>query len=102
MATIPTAHVLIVAGLLLCIGGFGVLLRRNLLFMLVAVEVMLNGAALAFVGAGARWQQPDGQVFVIFIMAVAAAEVAVGLALILLIYRRTSTLDADQLDTLQG
>ncbi len=102
MAAIPTGHVLIVAAALVCIGAFGVLLRRNLLFMLLSLEVMLNGAALAFIGAGAHWQQPDGQIFVIFIMAMAAAEVAVGLALILLIYRRSGTLDADRLDVLQG
>jgi NADH-quinone oxidoreductase subunit K len=102
MATVPTSHVLIVAAMLLCIGAFGVLLRRNLLFMLLSIEVMLNGAALAFIGAAARWQQPDGQVFVVFIMAMAAAEVAVGLALFLQIYRRTSSLDADRLDVMRG
>lgn len=102
MAVVPTAHVLIVAAMLLCIGVFGVLLRRNLLFMLLSLEVMLNGTALAFVGAAARWQQPDGQVFVVFIMAMAAAEVAVGLALFLQIYRSASHLDADRLDTLRG
>ena len=102
MATVPTSHVLIVAALLVGIGAFGVLLRRNLLFMLLSLEVLLNGAALAFIGAAARWQQPDGQAFVIFIMAMAAAEVAVGLALILRIFRRTSTLDADALDSLRG
>ncbi len=102
MAAVPTGHVLIVAAMLVCIGTFGILLRRNLLFMLLSLEVMLNGAALAFVGAGARWEQPDGQVFVIFIMAMAAAEVAVGLALILQIYRCASSLDADGLDMLRG
>lgn len=102
MAAVPTSHVLIVAAMLVCIGTFGVLLRRNLLFMLLSLEVMLNGAALAFVGAAARWEQPDGQVFVIFIMAMAAAEVAVGLALILQIYRCASSLDADGLDVLRG
>ncbi len=102
MAAVPTSHVLIVAALLVGIGAFGVLLRRNLLFMLLSLEVLLNGAALAFIGAAARWQQPDGQAFVIFIMAMAAAEVAVGLALILQIFRRTSTLDADALDSLRG
>jgi NADH-quinone oxidoreductase subunit K len=102
MAAVPTSHVLIVAAMLVCIGAFGVLLRRNLLFMLLSLEVMLNGAALAFVGAAVRWEQPDGQVFVIFIMAMAAAEVAVGLALILQIYRRASSLDADGLDLLRG
>lgn len=102
MAAVPTSHVLIVAAMLVCIGAFGVLLRRNLLFMLLSLEVMLNGAALAFIGAAAHWEQPDGQVFVVFIMAMAAAEVAVGLALILQIYRRVSSLDADGLDVLRG
>ena len=102
MAIVPTSHVLIVAALLVSIGAFGILLRRNLLFMLLSLEVMLNGAALAFVGASARWQQPDGQIFVMFIMAMAAAEVAVGLALILQIYRQVSTLDADALDLMRG
>ncbi len=102
MAAVPTSHVLIVAALLVSIGAFGVLLRRNLLFMLLSLEVLLNGVALAFIGAAARWQQPDGQAFVIFIMAMAAAEVAVGLALILQIFRTTSTLDADALDSLRG
>ena len=83
MAAVPTSHVLIVSALLVCVGAFGVLLRRNLLFMLLSVEILLNGASLAFVGAAARWQQADGQIFVIFIMTMAAAEVAVGLALIL-------------------
>ncbi len=102
MAIVPTSHVLIVSALLVCIGAFGVLLRRNLLFMLLSLEVMLNGAALAFIGASARWQQPDGQIFVMFIMAMAAAEVAVGLALFLQIYRQLSTLDADALDVMRG
>jgi NADH-quinone oxidoreductase subunit K len=101
-AAVPTGHVLAVAAILIAIGTFGVLLRRNLIFMLMALEVALNGAALAFIGAAARWGTADGQVFVLFIMVMAAAEVAVGLALILQIYRRTSTLDADILDTLQG
>ena len=102
MAIVPTSHVLIVSAILVLIGIFGVLLRRNLLFMLLSLEIMLNGSALAFVGASAHWQQPDGQVFVMFIMAMAAAEVAVGLALILQIYRRVSTLAADALDLMHG
>ena len=102
MAIVPTSHVLIVSAILVLIGTFGVLLRRNLLFMLLSLEIMLNGSALAFIAASADWQQPDGQVFVIFIMSMAAAEVAVGLALILQIYRRVSTLDADALDLMRG
>lgn len=101
-AVVPTGHVLATAALLVAIGGLGVLLRRNLLFMLLSLEVALNGAALAFLGAAARWGQPDGQVFVLFIMVMAAAEVAVGLALILQIHRRAASLDADSLDSLRG
>jgi NADH-quinone oxidoreductase subunit K len=86
----------------LAIGTFGVLLRRNLIFMLMSLEIALNGAALAFIGAAARWGSADGQVFVLFIMVMAAAEVAVGLALIMQIYKHTSTLDSDVLDNLQG
>jgi len=101
-AAVPTAHVLLVAALLVAIGTFGVLLRRNLLFMLMSLEVALNGVGLAMLGAAARWDQADGQVFVILIMVMAAAEVAVGLALILRIHRRVATLDADRLDVLRG
>lgn len=101
-AAIPTSHVLLVAALLVTIGTFGVLLRRNLLFMLMSLEVALNGVGLAMLGAAARWGQADGQVFVVLIMVMAAAEVAVGLALILRIHRQVTTLDADRLDVLRG
>lgn len=101
-AAVPTGHVLAVAAILVAVGTFGVLLRRNLLFMLMSLEIVLNGVGLAFIGAAARWQQPDGQVFVILVMVMAAAEVAVGLALILQIYRQASTLDADRLDVMRG
>ena len=101
IAAVPTGHVLALAAMLVVVGTFGVLLRRNLLFMLMSLEVALNGAALAFIGASARWGSVDGQVFVLFIMVMAAAEVAVGLALILQIYRQASTLDSEVLDSLQ-
>lgn len=101
-AAVPTAHVLAVAAALVAIGAFGVLLRRNVIFVLMALEVVLNGVGLAFIGAGVRWQQADGQVFVLLIMVMAAAEVAVGLALFLQIHRRLRTLDADALDVLHG
>lgn len=102
IATVPTGHVLVVAAVLVAIGTLGVLLRRNLLFMLLSLEVVLNGVALAFVGAAARWGQPDGQVFVILVMTMSAAEVAVGLALVLQIFRRAGSLDADVLDSMRG
>ena len=78
------------------------MLRRNIIFMLMSLEVMLNAAALAFVAAGARWGQADGQVIFLLILSVAAAEVAVGLGLVLQIQRRFKTLDMDQANRLRG
>jgi NADH-quinone oxidoreductase subunit K len=97
MATFPFEYGLALAGILFVLGLIGVLARRNLIFILLGVEIMFNAAGLAFIVAGARWAQPDGQVMFIFLLAVAAAEVAVGLALILLLFHRKKTLDADQM-----
>jgi len=95
-------HGLILAGLLFVIGLGGLIIRRNILFILMSVEVMLNAAGLAFVVAGSRWGQPDGQVMFIFILAVAAAEVSVGLALLLRFYHSLGTLDADAASKMRG
>lgn len=84
------------------LGLIGLLVRRNLLLVLMSIEVMLNAAGLAFVVAGARWAQADGQVMFIFILAVAAAEVCVGLALLLQIYHQYKTLDADAPSQMRG
>jgi NADH-quinone oxidoreductase subunit K len=97
MASIPYEYGLLLAGVLFALGLVGVLVRRNLLFILLCVEVMLNAAGLAFVVAGARWHQADGQVMFIFLLAMAAAEVAVGLALLILHFGRRRTLDADSM-----
>jgi NADH-quinone oxidoreductase subunit K len=97
MASIPFEYGLLLAGVLFALGLVGVIVRRNLLFILLCVEVMLNAAGLAFVVGGARWGQPDGQVMFIFLLSMAAAEVAVGLALLLLHFGRRRTLDADQM-----
>ncbi len=86
---------LMLAGVLFLIGLVGVLARRNLVFMLVSVEVMFNAAGLAFVAAGAHWGQTDGQVMTLMILTVAAAEVAVGLALALLMQKQWKTLDTN-------
>lgn len=102
MADIPMAHGLILAGILFGIGLAGLIARRNLVFMLMSIEIMLNAAGLAFVVAGARWEQPDGQVMFMFILTMAAAEVAVGLALILNLHRRLNTLDADAVSIMRG
>jgi len=79
-----------------------VLVRRNALFMLISLEVMLNAAGLAFVVAGARWGAADGQVMFLLILALAAAEVAVGLALVLQLFRRLGTLDSDAASGMRG
>ncbi len=102
MAVVPLTHGLIVAGLLFSLGLLGVLVRRNIIFILMSIEVMLNAAGLAFVVAGSRWGQADGQIMFLFILAMAAAEVAVGLALVLQLHHRIGTLDADAAATLRG
>jgi NADH-quinone oxidoreductase subunit K len=80
----------------------GLLVRRNVVFVLMSIEIMLNAAGLAFVSAGMRWGQPDGQVMFIFILAVAAAEVSVGLALTLQVYYWFKSLDTDGPSEMRG
>ena len=99
---VPYGHVLLLAVILFLLGVACALARRNLLMILIGVEVMLNASALAFIGASLKWRQLDGQAFVIFIFAVAAAEVAVGLALIIYSQRRTGALNADTYSRLKG
>jgi NADH-quinone oxidoreductase subunit K len=77
-------------------------MRRDLIFILMSVEIMLNGAGVAFVAAGSRWGQPDGQIMFLFILAMAASEVAVGLALILRLYHQHDNLDADAISDMRG
>ena len=95
MSSIPIEHGLILAGTLFMLGMVSVLIRRNIIFMLISVEIMLNAAGLAFIVAGSKWMQADGQIMFIFILTMAAAEVSVGLALILQIYHHLQTLDTD-------
>jgi NADH-quinone oxidoreductase subunit K len=102
MAAIPLHHGLMLAAILFALGMIGILVRRNLIFILMSIEIMLNAAGLAFVVAGARWEQADGQVMLIFILSLAAAEVSVGLALLLLWHRRFQTLDADAVSRMRG
>ena len=99
---ILTNNGLMLAGILFALGLIGLLVRRNLIFILMSIEVMLNAAGLAFVVAGSRWGQADGQVVFIFILAMAAAEVAVGLALVLQIYQKFKSLDADAVSEMRG
>jgi NADH-quinone oxidoreductase subunit K len=93
---------LALAGVLFALGLVGLLVRRNIVFILLSIEVMLNAAGLAFVVAGSRWSQPDGQVMFIFILTMAAAEVAVGLALTLQLAQRFKTLDMDAASKMRG
>jgi NADH-quinone oxidoreductase subunit K len=93
---------LLLAGILFALGVIGLLVRRNLVFILMSLEIMLNAAGLAFVAAGARWAQADGQVMFIFILAMAASEVSVGLALVLQLYHQNQSLDADAASEMKG
>lgn len=102
MLTIPVEHGLILAAILFGLGVIGVLVRRNVIFILMSLEIMLNASALAFVVAGARWGQADGQIIYLLVLTLAAAEVGVGLGLVLQLYRRYHTLDADALSRMRG
>lgn len=102
MSNIPVNHALILAAVLFLIGVVGVMARRNLVFVLMSVEIMLNAAAIAFVAAASKWSQPDGQVVVIFILVTAAAEVVVGLPLVLRIYHNWKNVDTDEVSEMKG
>ena len=95
MSAVPLAHALGVCAALFALGLAGLLVRRGLLFSLMCLEIMLNAAGLAFVAAGSRWAQADGQVMFLLVLTLAAAEVAVGLALLLQTHLRFKTLDPD-------
>jgi NADH-quinone oxidoreductase subunit K len=100
MVTLSMEIQLMFAGMLFLIGLVGFLVRRNIIYMLLSIEIMLNSAGLAFVIAGSHWMQADGQVMFIFILTVSAAEVSVGLSLILQMYHHFRTLDADSIKKL--
>jgi NADH-quinone oxidoreductase subunit K len=98
---VPLGHVFILAGFIFSMGLVCLVARRNLIMILIGVEVMMNGAAIGFVGAALRWQLMEGQAFILFLLAVAAAEVSVGLALVVNMYRRTGSIDPDRYDILK-
>lgn len=102
VAEIPLEHSLLLAAALFALGLVGVLVRRNLIYILICIEVMLNAAGLAFIAAGARWGGADGQILFILVLTIAAANVSVGLALLLQMFRTHRSLDADQLNELKG
>ena len=94
-------HYLILSGLLFAIGVIGILTRRNVLMILLCIELMFNAANLAFVAFARAWNDVGGQLIVFFVITVAAAEVTVGLAIAILMARRLRTLNADEADTLK-
>ena len=96
------AHYLVLSAALFAIGAYGVIARRNLLIILMSVEVMLNGVNVALLAFARYHGQSAGQVFVLFVMAVAAAEVSVGLAILIAVFRNRKTVDTGDLKSLQG
>lgn len=97
----PVSYYMALSAVLFAIGVAGVMLRRNIIVMFLAVELMLNAVNLAFIALGRRIGSMDGQVIVFFAMTVAAAEAAIGLALIIASFRNRETLNADELNTLR-
>jgi len=99
---VPTGYYLSLSGVLFALGVIGVLTRRNAILIFMSVELMLNSANLAFVAFARQFMDLSGQIFVFFVMTVAAAEVAVGLALIVTIFRSKKSINVDELNQLKG
>jgi NADH-quinone oxidoreductase subunit K len=102
MTSVNVNHAIILSAVLFATGLVGVMVRRNLVFILMSLEIMLAAAGVAFVAAASKWHQPDGQVVVIFILVTAAAEVAVGLSLVLRIYHEWKSVDVDEVSLMKG
>ncbi len=99
---LPVIYYVGLSAILFTIGALGVLIRRNAIVIFMSVELMLNSANLVFVAYATVYQQLSGQIFVFFVMTVAAAEVAVGLALMVTIFRTKHSIDVDQINNLKG
>jgi NADH-quinone oxidoreductase subunit K len=99
---VPIEYYIALSGILFTLGALGVLVRRNAIVIFMSIELMLNSANLAFVAFARLYNQLSGQVFVFFVMTVAAAEVAVGLALMVAIFRTKHSIDVDQMSALKG
>jgi NADH-quinone oxidoreductase subunit K len=99
---VPPSYTLILSAVLFAVGAAGVLIRRNALVLFMCVEMMLNAANLALITYSRALNDVEGQVFVLLVMAVAAAEVAVGLAIVVSLYRHRATTDVDEIDLLKG
>ncbi|HPH95765.1 MAG TPA: NADH-quinone oxidoreductase subunit NuoK [Anaerolineaceae bacterium] len=99
---VPVAYYLALSAVLFVMGALGVLVRRNAIVVFMSLELMFNAANLAFVAFARYYLQLDGQIIVFFVMTVAAAEVAVGLALMVAIFRARHSIDVDQMSILKG
>lgn len=102
MTGVPVGFYLGVSGVLLLLGLLGVMTRRNPLMLLLAVELMLNGANVALVGFSRYWNDTSGQIFALVVMVVAAAEVVIGLGLVVSVFRQRGALDVDEMSELRG
>ena len=100
-AQVPTAYYLVLAAVLFSIGVGSFLVKRNIITIFISIELMLNAVNLTFVAFAHQWHQISGQIFVFFVMVVAAAEAAVGLAIIIAIFRTRQTLNVDQIDLMK-
>ena len=100
--SLPLEYYLVLSALLFTIGVIGVLIRRNAIIIFMCIELMLNAANLAFVAFSRNLGQAEGQLFVFFVMAVAAAEVAIGLAIIVSVFKHQETINVDEVNSLKG
>jgi NADH-quinone oxidoreductase subunit K len=98
---VPIAYYLVLSAMLFSIGVAAFLIKRNIITIFMSIELMLNAVNLAFVAFAHQWRQVNGQIFVFFVMVVAAAEAAVGLAIIIAVFRARNTLNVDQVDLLK-
>ncbi len=101
MLAVPTAHYLVLSGILFTIGVTGVLIKRNPIVIFMCIELMLNAVNLSFIALGRHFGQVAGQMYVVFVMAVAAAEVAIGLGIIVAIFRTKETIDMDEVNLMK-
>ncbi|ADV83265.1 NADH-quinone oxidoreductase subunit NuoK [Terriglobus saanensis] len=99
---VPIAYYLILAAVLFCIGIGSFLIKRNIITIFMSIELMLNAVNLTFVAFAHEWKMVHGQIFVFFVMVVAAAEAAVGLAIIIAIFRARHTLNVDQINLMKN
>ncbi len=98
---IPLMYYVLFSSALLLIGGYGVIRNRNAIVVLMSIEIMLTAATVNFVAFAEYWHDLTGQVFALFIIAIAAAEVAIGLAILLSLYKQRNTIELDMLDLLR-